>query len=82
METFQPMELPKRSDRQDQTILNTFERRVLLDVFFERTDGRTPDTIPASLGDLYSMELGVIRDYLLNQRPLDPLLHKILNTEF
>jgi hypothetical protein len=63
-------------------ILTSFERRTLLDVYFARADGRTPDTIPAAHADLYSMEITVIRDFLLNQRPVDPLLVKIINTEF
>lgn len=82
METFQPFELSKRSAQDTQIILASFERRTLLDVYFARTDGRTPDTIPAAFAELYSMDLKAIRDFLMNQRPVDPLLIKILNTEF
>lgn len=82
METFQPFEVPKRTSHENEFILMSFDRRTLLDVFFGRTDERIPETIPAALADLYSMDLTAIRDFLLNQRPLDPLLHKLLKTEF
>ncbi len=82
METFQPFELPKRSSHENEFILMSFDRRTLLDVYFARSDDRIPETIPAAMADLYAMDLTAIKEFLLNQKPLDPLLHKLLKTEF
>lgn len=62
------------------TIRNTlgkFERSKILQVYFARLDGRTPEEIPHEFHELYSIELSAIKSFLLNQHPQDALLQKI-----
>lgn len=59
------------------TVLEKFERSKILEVYFLRLDGRTPDDIPADHQELYEIELNEIKAFLLGQHPQDTLLHKI-----
>ncbi len=58
-------------------ILEKFERSKILEVYFSRIDGRIPKSIPDSYQELYQLELGAIKSYLLGQHPQDTLLTKI-----
>ncbi len=58
-------------------ILEKFERSKILEVYFSRIDGRIPQSIPDSYQELYQLELGAIKSYLLGQYPQDTLLTKI-----
>lgn len=57
--------------------LGKFERSKILQVYFARLDGRSPEEIPSEYAELYSIELPVIKSFLLNQHPQDALLQKI-----
>ncbi len=57
--------------------LGKFERSKILQVYFARLDGRTPEEIPSEYQELYSIELQAIKTFLLNQHPQDALLQKI-----
>ena len=57
--------------------LGKFERSKILQVYFARLDGRTPEEIPSEYQELYSIELSAIKTFLLNQHPQDALLQKI-----
>ena len=57
--------------------LGKFERSKILQVYFARLDGRSPEEIPAEYAELYSVELSVIKSFLLNQHPQDALFQKI-----
>ena len=57
--------------------LEKFERSKILEVYFARIDGRIPEEIPAELNDLYTIEMGAIKGFLLGQHPHDSLLQKI-----
>lgn len=57
--------------------LGKFERSKILQVYFARLDGRTPEEIPSEYQELYSIELAAIKTFLLNQHPQDALLQKI-----
>lgn len=59
-------------------ILGKFERSKILEIYFARFDGRIPETVPEIYTELYKIELHVIKEYLLGQRPHDPILAKIL----
>ncbi len=57
--------------------LGKFERSKILQVYFARLDGRLPEDIPLEYQELYTIELPVIKSFLLNQHPQDALLLKI-----
>jgi hypothetical protein len=57
--------------------LDKFQRAKILEVYFARLDGRTPETIPSDCQELYEIELSAIKGYLLGQHPQDSLLQKI-----
>lgn len=59
------------------TVLEKFDRSKILEVYFLRLDGRTPDETPAEHFELYEIELSDIKAFLLGQHPQDTLLHKI-----
>lgn len=59
------------------TTLEKFERAKILEIYFSRIDGRTPDIVPASLQELYEIDLQDIKSFLLGQHPHDPLLSKV-----
>ncbi|GEM_PF-2285613 len=59
------------------TVLEKFERSKILEIYFLRLDGRTPDDIPADYYEIYEIELSDIKAFLLGQHPQDTLLHKI-----
>lgn len=58
-------------------ILEKFERSKILEVYFSRLDGRTPDAIPSDYHELYTVELNDIKSFLLGQHPHDSLLQRI-----
>lgn len=80
METFSPHEFhrPRKSSAEVRAVLDQFERFRILEVFFARLDNRLPDVIPAEYAELYAMDLEEIRNYLLNQHPRDPILHRFI----
>lgn len=57
--------------------LGKFERSKILQVYFARLDGRSPEEIPSEYEELYTIELPLIKSFLLNQHPQDALLQKI-----
>ena len=57
--------------------LDKFERSKILQVYFARLDGRSPEEIPSEYAELYSIDLSLIKSFLLNQLPQDALLQKI-----
>lgn len=57
--------------------LGKFERSKILEVYFLRIDGRAPEFIAEELRDLYEIELGVIKEFLLGQHPQDAILQRI-----
>lgn len=57
--------------------LEKFERSKILEVYFSRVDGRIPGSIPDEYQELYAIELGSIKSYLLGQHPQDSLLQRI-----
>lgn len=59
------------------TTLEKFERAKILEVYFTRIDGRTPDSVPSSIKELYEIDLNMIKSFLLGQHPHDPLLSKV-----
>lgn len=59
------------------TVLEKFERSKILEIYFLRLDGRSPEEIPAECSELYQLELNDIKSFLLGQHPQDTLLHKI-----
>lgn len=59
------------------TVLEKFERSKILEIYFLRLDGRSPEEIPAEYSELYQLELNDIKAFLLGQHPQDTLLHKI-----
>lgn len=62
-----------------QSILGKFERAKILEVYFGRLDGRTPDIVPEDISLLYAIDLKLIKSYLLGQHPQDAILHKLFN---
>lgn len=58
--------------------LEKFERAKVLDVYFARVDGRAPENIKSEFEELYRIDLVSIKKFLLEQHPLDPILHSIL----
>lgn len=58
-------------------ILEKFERSKILEVYFSRLDGRTPDSIPSDYHELYKVELNDIKSFLLGQHPHDSILQRI-----
>ena len=59
------------------TILEKYDRSKILEVYFSRIDGRRPESIPSGEEDIYELELGVIKGFLLGQHPQDTLLQKV-----
>lgn len=57
--------------------LGKFERSKILQVYFARLDGRSPEEIPVEFQELYTIDLPIIKSFLLNQHPQDALLLKI-----
>lgn len=57
--------------------LGKFERSKILQVYFARLDGRSPEDAPAEFQELYSIDLAVIKSFLLNQHPQDAILQRI-----
>lgn len=57
--------------------LEKFERSKILEVYFSRLDGRIPQHISGDYEELYSIELPMIKAFLLGQHPQDTLLQKI-----
>ena len=57
--------------------LGKFERSKILQVYFARLDGRSPEEIPLGYEELYTIELSLIKSFLLNQHPQDALLQKL-----
>lgn len=57
--------------------LGKFQRSKILEVYFSRLDGRTPEEIPFELEELYQIELSDIKAFLLGQYPQDNLLQRI-----
>lgn len=57
--------------------LEKFERAKILEVYFSRIDGRSPDIVPASQRELYEIDLQDIKSFLLGQHPHDSLLSKV-----
>ena len=57
--------------------LEKFERSKILEVYFSRLDGLTPDEVPAEYHELFDIELDYIKGFLLGQYPQDPILQKI-----
>lgn len=57
--------------------LEKFERAKILEVYFSRIDGRSPDIVPAAQRELYEIDLQDIKSFLLGQHPHDPLLSKV-----
>lgn len=59
------------------SLLERHDRAKILEVYFDRLDGRVPDEIPEEVRDLYALEMDQIKSYLLGQHPVDPLLQKL-----
>lgn len=57
--------------------LEKFERAKILEVYFSRVDGRSPDIVPLALKELYELDLHIIKSFLMGQHPHDPLLSKV-----
>ena len=49
----------------------------VLQVFFERSEGREAQVIPEGFESLYEMDLKLIKDFLLSQHPEDKILNSI-----
>lgn len=60
-------------------ILSNFENSKILQVYFARIDEIIPEIIPFEFMELYNLELDSLRTYLLNQYPIDPLVHRLLS---
>lgn len=66
------------SDGHDvRSILERFARSKILEVYFSRLDGRTPEVIPVEYEDLYKIELSAIKAFLLGKHPQDTILQKV-----
>ena len=57
-------------------ILEKFERSKILEIYFSRLDGRTPDSISSDYHELYEVELSEIKKFLLGQHPQDTILQR------
>lgn len=59
-------------------ILAQYQRAKILEVYFERIDGRDPGSVSSDLKPLYELPLPEIKAYLLGQHPQDNLLSQII----
>ncbi len=82
METFVQFQPRPLSPNQIRAMLEKYEQSKILEVYFARLDDCLPDTIAAADADLYSMDLEDMKDYLLNQKPINPILQQLLNAGF
>lgn len=82
MDSYRPLEPIHKSSSEIQSILASFDRATILQIYFNRLDDHLPARIPAEVADLYAIDLKTIKDFLLNQRPHDPILHQILKSDF
>lgn len=82
MEHFEPFLPPLKNPSEVRKLLGHFDRAKVLEIYFSRLDGRTPERIPAELADLYATDLNDIKEFLLGQKPTDLLLQQILNSKF
>lgn len=57
--------------------LEKFERAKILEVYFSRVDGRSPDIVPMAYKELYEIDLQTIKRFLMGQHPHDPILSKV-----
>lgn len=65
--------------RELRDILNNFENYKILQVYFARFEEKIPEIIPSEFMALYEMELESLKNYLLDQYPIDPLIHRLLS---
>lgn len=82
METFVQFQPRRHSSNQIRAMLEKYEQNKIIEVYFARLDDRLPDTIAGAEADLYSMDLEDMKDYLLNQKPANPILQQLLNAGF
>lgn len=82
MEQFHAFEAEPTSPVEIKQILDQYDRARILEVYFARLDGRLPERIPAEVSDLYTIRLEDIKEFLLGQRPADPLLQQFINSRF
>lgn len=82
MDNFQAFEAEPTSQAEIKQILDQYDRARILEVYFSRLDGRLPERIPAEISALYTIRLEDIKEFLLGQRPADPLLEQFINSRF
>lgn len=69
----------RKSKSQVRAVLDLYERNKILEVYFSRAEGFFPKVISSDLEAIYQLDLEEIKDYLMNQQPVDPILHRIFN---
>ena len=58
---------------------DSFERAIILEIYFLRIKGRPFDLIPKEHELLYSVDLNEMKTYLIGQETKDSILPKVLN---
>ena len=82
METFVQYQPLRLGPNQIRVMLEKYEQSKIIEVYFARLDDRLPDIIASAEADLYSMNLEDMKDYLLDQKPANPILQQLLNAGF
>ncbi len=59
--------------------LDSFERALILEIYFLRIEGRPCDLIPKEHELLYSVDLNEMKTYLIGQATKDSILPQVLN---
>lgn len=62
-------------------ILTRHERYRVLEIYFCRESGRTPENVPNERKELLSITQAEMKDFLMGQFPQDSLLHRFLRID-